>query len=123
MKHNLFTVFFLFVVTASYAQSNNADESTQATKEEYLMLIVQTSYGNLVAGASISIYQPNADQPSVIKPDKKEDFRVRIMKELNALGQQGWSLVNSHHRTFEVSGESGTSSEETVYIFKRKIPA
>ena len=79
MKHNLFTVFLLFVVTASHAQSSNADESTQATKEEYLMLIVQTSYRNLVAGASISIYQPNADQPSAIKPDKNEDFRVRIL--------------------------------------------
>ena len=85
------------------------------------MCVVQTLYNNLVGGSSIMIYYPNQEQATVIKANKNEDFRITVLRSLNEVGKQGWSMVNSHHREFQVSGSSGTSSEETVYLFKRVL--
>lgn len=87
--------------------------------EEYLLFSVQTNYNGLSAGSVIVITKPDVEKSEIIKPTKKEDFNIRIVKELNTLAKSGWKIVSSHHKTFELSGSSGTFSDETVYLMKR----
>lgn len=89
--------------------------------EEYLLFSVQTNYSGLGAGSAIVIIKPEAEKAEVIRPEKREDFNIRIVKELNTLAKSGWKIVSSHHKTFEVSGSSGTFSDETVYLMKRTV--
>jgi hypothetical protein len=89
--------------------------------EEYLLFSVQTNYNGLSAGSVIVIAKPEVEKPEIIKPTKKEDFSIRIVKELNTLAKSGWKIVSSHHKTFELSGSSGTFSDATVYLMKRAV--
>lgn len=115
------TVILCALVLSFSSVMAQTDLTTTDSKEQYMMMVVSTSYGSLVAGTSISIYRPDSDNPVIIKQEKKENMKARILKEINTLASQGWTLADVQHQDFQVSGESGTSSMETSYLFKKKI--
>ena len=115
----IFGLILFFVTLNSSAQ----DVESMHVQEEYLMLIVQTSYSGLGAGSSILIYEPGATDPNIIKPTKKDDFQALVLKELNNLGKLGWSLKSTYQTSYHLSGSSGTSRTEIVHLFWRKKTA
>ncbi len=110
-------VLLLSFNTLAFRQENIVPHTD--ANEEYLLFSVQTNYNGLSAGSVIVITKPDVEKSEIIKPTKKEDFNIRIVKELNTLAKSGWKIVSSHHKTFELSGSSGTFNDETVYLMKR----
>jgi hypothetical protein len=119
VKRFLLLVLLLSFNILAFSQENIVPQTDD--NEEYLLFSVQTNYSGLGAGSTIVIIKPDSEKPEIIRPIKKEDFNIRIVKELNTLAKSGWKIVSSHHKTFEVSGSSGTFSDETVYLMKRAI--
>lgn len=116
-------IFFITIMclTITFAKSQSIDGEN--IQEEYLMLVVATSYSGLGAGSSILIYEPGATDPNIIKPTKKDDFQALVLKELNNLGKLGWSLKSTYQTSYHLSGSSGTSRTEIVHLFWRKKAA
>ncbi len=117
MKASIILCALILSFTSVFAQTN---PSNTDTKEQYLMMVVSTSYSAVVGGTSITIYSPESENPVIVKQEKKENMKVRVLKEINALASQGWTLADVQHQDFQVSGESGTSSMETTYLFKKR---
>jgi len=118
---------FLIILAAlpftSQSQTINLTDTSE--KDHYLMVTVSANYYgfNIVAGTSIiSIIRPGNDVHETINPKKNEDFRVRVVKELNTLASEGWKIVSSHQSVIEGYDESNRTRVETVYILTKPAP-
>lgn len=86
------------------------------------MVVYSTRYTSVAPGSSIAIHYPGKDEPEIIRPEKKENFRSRLLKELNALSEKGWEVVHVYNSEYQLSGDSGTTNNESVYLLKRAHP-
>lgn len=109
----------VFAVTQGMSQTIEKD-SLQAP--QYLMVVYSTRYASVTPGSTIAIHYPGKDEPVFIRPEKKENFRSRLLKELNLLSAKGWEVVDVHHSEYQLSGDSGTTNDESVYLLKKSKP-
>ena len=116
MSRFFLTTILLFLVCTIKARP--ARESIP-TKEEYLMLTVTTNYSGIGPGSFISIIRPGSKEPVIVRPAKNEDFKIKLLVTLNQLADENWSIKDVYHKDYQLSGSSGTSSEETVYLLVR----
>lgn len=86
------------------------------------MIVVNTYYG-FGTKSSIAIYYPDLAAPIQIKTDEQENFKARLLKELNKHAQEGWTVLNVQVKNLELRNLTETETrlvkDETTYLFKR----
>jgi len=112
----LATGLLLLGVTQGMAQNHQND--TLKTRL-YMMVVYTTRYASVTPGSTIAIHYPGKGEPEIIRPEKKENFRSRLLKELNTLSEKGWEVVHVYNSEYQMSGDSGTTSDESVYLLKQ----
>lgn len=113
--------FLILLPFLSKAQSQ-VDTTHYQLSEEYSMIVVN-SYYDFGTKSSITAYYPDLVAPIQIKTDEKENFKARLLKELNKHAQEGWTVLDVQVKNLELRTFTETETrlvkDETTYLFKR----